>query len=89
MSLLSLKKNEKSTAYIKLILYQSQLTQNSKTIKNVFPYFISIQFNKRPEKLISPINNVNQVFNISKTKYKYFMRKNEQKVIIKISFNKY
>lgn len=85
MSLLSLKKNEKSTAYIKLILYQSQLTQNSKTIKNVFPYFISIQFNKRPEKLISPINNVNQVFNISKTKYKYFIRKNEQKVIIKIS----
>ena len=85
MSLLSLRKNGKNNSYIKLIIHESHLLQNSKATKNIFPYIISIQFNKSLEKIISPIKNANEIFNPSLSKFKYFLRKQEQKVLIKIN----
>ena len=85
MSILSQKRKGNNSTYLKLILYEAHLLQDIKKIKNIFPYFISIQFNNDSEKLISPIKNINEIFNISKTIYKYFIRKKDKKIIININ----
>ena len=85
MSLLSLQKNGNNNIYLKLIIYEAHLLSNSKNIKNIFPYFISIHIDQEPEKIISPIKNVKEIFNTSNTQYNFFLRKKEKKVLIKIN----
>ena len=85
MSLLSQIKKGNNNTYIKLILYEAHFFQNIKDIKNIFPYIISIQFNNNSEKIISPIKNSNEIFNISTTICKYFIRKRDKKIIISIN----
>ena len=84
-SLLSQRKNGKNITYIKLIIYEVHLLRNAKNIKNIFPYIISIQFNQGSEKIISPIKNAKEIFKISNTNFKYFLRDKEKKIIIKIN----
>ena len=84
-SLLSQRKNGKNITYLKLIIYEVRLLQNAKNIKNIFPYIISVQFNQSPEKIISPIKNAKEIFKISNTNFKYFIRDKEKKVLIKIN----
>ena len=89
MSLLSQRKYGKNNTYIYLIIYEAYVLSNLKKTKNIFPYIISIQFNKNPEKLISPIKKAHEIFNISKAKFKYYLRNNEKKVLINVNcFNK-
>jgi len=85
MSLLSQIKKGNNNTYIKLILYEAHFFQNIKDIKNIFPYIISIQFNNNSEKIISPIQNYNEIFNISNTVCKYFIRKKDKKILISIN----
>ena len=85
MSLLSQRKYGKNNIFINLTIYEAHLLLNSKRLKNIFPYIISIKFNKNPEKLISPIKKAHEIFNLSKTKFQYFLRNNEQKVFLKIN----
>ena len=77
-SLLSQRKNGKNITYLKLIIYEVRLLQNAKNIKNIFPYIISVQFNQSPEKIISPIKNAKEIFKISNTNFKYFIRDKEK-----------
>ena len=85
MSSLSGGTKEVFTSYIKLIIYQSQLCENSLNIKNLFPYGISIQFDNNPETLIEPIKNINEIFNSSQNDFKYFITNKNQKHLIKIN----
>ena len=85
MSSLSGGTKEENTSYIKLILYQSQLCENSLNIKNLFPFSISIQFDNNPEKCIEPIKNINEIFNSSLNEFKYFISNNNTKHLIKLN----
>ena len=85
MSSLSGGTKEANASYIKIILYQSQLCENSLNAKNLFPYSISIQFDNNPEKCIEPIKNVNEIFNTSLNEFKYLINNNNQKHLIKIN----
>ena len=85
MSSLSGGTKEIFTSYIKLIIYQSQLCENSLNIKNLFPYGISIQFDNNPETFIEPIKNINEIFNSSQNDFKYFITNKNQKHLIKIN----
>ena len=88
MSLLSQRKNGKNAPniYINLIIYESHLLlQKSKQIKNIFPYSISIQFNQSTEKLITSIKKAHEIFNFSKTNFKYLVKKYEKDIVLKIN----
>ena len=85
MSSLSGGTKEIITSYIKLIIYQSQLCENSLNIKNIFPYGISIQFDNNPETFIEPIKNINEIFNSSQNDFKYFINNRNKKHLIKIN----
>ena len=85
MSSLSGGTKEVFTSYIKLIMYQSQLCDNSLNIKNIFPYGISIQFDNNPETFIEPIKNINEIFNSSQNDFKYFITNKTQKHLLKIN----
>ena len=86
MSSLSGGTKEINASYINLILYQSQLCENSLNLKNIFPYGISIQFDNNPEKFIEPIENINEIFSSSQNDFKYYINNNHsQKHLIKIN----
>lgn len=89
MSSLSGGSKDRNISFIKIILYQSQFCQNSFNIKNYFPYGISFQFDKFPEKYIDSIKNINEIFDHSKTEFKYIIYNIQQKHLIKINcYNK-
>ena len=85
MSSLSGGTKEVFTSYIKLIIYQSQLCENSLNIKNLFPYGISIQFDNNTETFFEPIKSINEIFNSSQNDLKYFITNKNQKHLIKIN----
>ena len=85
MSLLSKGKNGKINTYIKLIIFEAHLLEYSKHLKNIFPYTISIQINQSQQKFISPIKKAHEIFNISRTKFEFLIKKKDRKVLIRIN----